>query len=132
MSGLFLLNGPQIKAAPIHPSADTNIIMKKQYMRIARIVVDSSHLSEYYSALRQGMETAIREEPGVLNLWAVAEEENPTHITVFEIYADKEAYKAHIQTEHFRRYKTTVEKWVLSLVLVDVDPIALKSKGSQP
>ena len=68
-------------------------------MRIARIVVDSAQLKAYYAALREGMEMAVRKEPGVLDLWAVAEKGHPTHITVFEIYADEDAYKTHVQTE---------------------------------
>src|SRR5262245_34012538 len=86
-----------------HPSAP------QHYMRIARIVVDPAQVKEYDAALREGIESAVQKEPGVLNLWAVAEKNNPTHITVFEIYADTNAYKAHTQTAHFKKYKATVQ-----------------------
>lgn len=132
-SSIFMLSGRDTMAAAMQPGLmrkDTTILMNtNHYMRIARIVVDSAQLKEYCEALHEGMETAVRKEPGVLNLWAVAEKSHPTHITVFEIYADEEAYKAHILTEHFRKYKTTVQNMVKTLELVDVDPIALESKG---
>ena len=104
--------------------------MKPHYMRVARIVVDSVHLAEYYAALREGIRAAVRDEPGVLNLWAVAEKTRPTHITVFEIYADEKAYAFHVQTKHFKKYKSMVQGMVVSLELVDVEAIGLESKGN--
>lgn len=109
---------------------DTGILMNpKHYMRVARIVVDSTRMREYYAALRESMETSVRKEPGVLNLWAVAEKDYPNHITVFEIYADEDAYRTHIRTEHFSTYKRTVQDMVIALELVDVEPVELASKG---
>jgi 4-carboxymuconolactone decarboxylase len=99
-----------------------------RYMRIAKIVVDSSQSEQYKAALKEGIETAVRVEPGVLSLNAVYEKDNPTHVTVFEIYASEDAYKSHIQTAHFKKYKDTVKDMVKTLELVDVAPIALESK----
>lgn len=99
------------------------------FVRIARIVVDSAQLDAYNAALKWHAEVAVREEPGVLMLYAVSEKKQPDHITVFEIYADRMAYESHIKTPHFLKYKTTVEKMVRSLELIDVTPIALESKA---
>jgi len=99
------------------------------FVRIARIVVDSAQLDAYNAALKWHAEVAVREEPGVLMLYAVSEKKQPDHITVFEIYADRTAYESHIKTPHFLKYKTTVEKMVRSLELIDVAPIALESKA---
>jgi quinol monooxygenase YgiN len=101
---------------------------KKQMIRIARIVVDSAQLDAYRAALKEGIETAVRVEPGVLSLYAVYDKEHPTHVTVFEIYADETAYHAHLQTPHFKKYKETVKDMVKSLELVDAAPIGLESK----
>lgn len=99
-----------------------------RYMRIARIIVDSAQLDNYKAALREGMATAVKKESGVISLSAVYDKRHPTHITVFEIYADENAYKAHIQTAHFLKYKATVQDMVKSLELIDVEPIALESR----
>jgi quinol monooxygenase YgiN len=99
-----------------------------QYMRIAKIIVDSAQLENYKTALKEGTAAAVNKEPGVLMLYAVYEKDNPTHVTVFEIYADKAAYELHIQTRHFKKYKSSVEHMVKSLELIDVVPIALKAK----
>jgi 4-carboxymuconolactone decarboxylase len=98
------------------------------FVRVARIVVDSAQLEEYNAALKENVEAAVRVEPGVLALYAVADKAHPTHITVFEIYASEEAYKAHLQTPHFKKYKSTTLKMVKSLELMDTSPIALAHK----
>ncbi len=101
---------------------------KNHYMRIAKIVVDPSQLENYKAALKEEMKAAVSKEPGVLSLYAVYEKANPTHITEFETYADEKAYQSHIQSSHFKKYKSTVQNMVKSLELTDVVPIALESK----
>jgi Antibiotic biosynthesis monooxygenase len=49
-----------------------------------------------------------------------AHKDNPAHVTVFEIYRDREAHLAHLQTPHFLKYKAMVEKMVNNLQTVDV------------
>ena len=101
---------------------------KKPMVRIARIVVDSARLTEYRAALKEGIETAVRVEPGVLTLFAVYDKDHPTHVTVMEVYADEVAYHAHLQTPHFIKYKETTKDMVKSLELVDAIPIGLETK----
>ncbi|HEY9195415.1 MAG TPA: antibiotic biosynthesis monooxygenase [Mucilaginibacter sp.] len=108
--------------------AKANAQEKKQVVRIARLVIDSAQLQNYKAALKLHAETAVRVEPGVLTLYAIAEKNNPTHISVFEIYADDNAYKAHLQTAHFKKYKSTTKDMVKSLELVEADAIALEAK----
>ncbi|WP_419699552.1 putative quinol monooxygenase [Mucilaginibacter sp. NFX135] len=104
---------------------------KNQVVRIAKLQIDPAQLENYKAALKEHAETAVRVEPGVITLYAVAEKNNPTHITVFEIYANAEAYQAHLQTAHFKKYKSTTKDMVKSLELVDVEPIALETKMKQ-
>jgi len=101
---------------------------KNQMVRLAKIQVDPAQLVEYSAALKEQMTTAIRMEPGVLTYYAVADKSNPSHITILEIYADTAAYKAHIETAHFKKYKETVQHMVKSLELIDVNLIAFARK----
>ncbi|MEP7317133.1 MAG: antibiotic biosynthesis monooxygenase [Panacibacter sp.] len=100
-------------------------------VRIAKLVIDSSSLDEYKVALKLHAETAVRVEPGVITLYAVYEKNNPTHVTVFELYANNDAYQSHIKTDHFLKYKTSTKDMVKSLELVDTVPIALETKTKQ-
>jgi len=96
--------------------------------RIAKIKVNPVQLEKYKLALREQMNAAIQNEPGVLSYYAVADKKDPSSITIFEIYADTAAYNAHIVTPHFRKYKETVKDMVKSLELVDVSLVAAAKK----
>jgi quinol monooxygenase YgiN len=102
--------------------------MAQQHIQIAEIEVDPTQLESYKAAVQEQIEAAIRLEPGVLVLYSVSNKENPTHVTVFEIYRDRDAYLAHLQAPHFLKYKATVEKMVISLKLVQTLPIMLGAK----
>ncbi|MEM0577663.1 putative quinol monooxygenase [Flavobacterium polysaccharolyticum] len=104
---------------------------KKQMVRLAKIKVNPTHLNAYNKALKEQMNAAILLEPGVLTYYAVADKKTPTSITILEIYADTIAYKSHIETVHFKKYKTTVKDMVQSLELVDVDLIAAAVKDKK-
>jgi quinol monooxygenase YgiN len=101
----------------------------KQIVRLAKMVVDSAHLENYKALLKEGIETSVKTEPGVLTLNAVYEKHNPTHVTVLEIYASEEAYRSHLQTPHFLKYKNGTKDMVKSLELIDMVPIAMESKS---
>ena len=99
-----------------------------QVVRIARLQIDPAQLGNYKAALKEHAETAVRVEPGVLTLYAVYEKNNPSHVTVFEIYANQDAYKMHLQSPHFLKYKETTKDMVQSLELIETVPIALETK----
>ena len=56
-------------------------------------------------------------------MYAVADKENPCNITILETYASQEAYKSHIASEHFQKYKQGTIHMVDSLLLDDVTPL---------
>lgn len=96
---------------------------KEQMVRLAKLVIDSTQLENYKAALKEEIEASVQHEPGVLTLYAVAEKDNPTHITILEIYADTSAYKAHLQTPHFIKYKSITKEMVKSLELIETTPM---------
>jgi len=102
---------------------------KSLVVRIAKLQIDSAQLENYKAALKEHAETAVRVEPGVLTLYAVYEKNHPTHVTVFEIYANEDAYKAHLETTHFKKYKSTTKDMVKSLELIPCALIALETKS---
>lgn len=103
--------------------------MTQQHIQIAEVVVFPAQLERYKAAVHEQIEAAIRLEPGVLVLYSVASKDNPTHITVFEIYRDREAYLAHLQAPHFLKYKATVENMVQSLKLIAMESVMLGAKA---
>ncbi len=102
----------------------------KQMVRLAKLVIDAAQLESFQAMLKKEIETSLKVEPGVLMLYAVVEKANPTHITILEIYANEDAYKKHIQSPHFLKYKQGTKDMVKSLVLVETTPLipAMKIK----
>ena len=101
----------------------TSVQNKNQMVRLAKLVIDSAQLESYNALLKEEIEASVRLEPGVLTLYAVAEKNDPTHITILEIYADTVAYKLHLQTPHFIKYKNGTKDMVKSLELVETVPL---------
>jgi len=95
----------------------------KQIVRLAKLVIDSAQLESYNAFLKDEIEASVSLEPGVLTLYAVAEKDRPSHITILEIYADEEAYRKHIQTPHFIKYKNGTRDMIRSLELIDTTPL---------
>lgn len=104
---------------------------KGQIVRLAKLVIDSIHLESYKVFLKEGIETALRMEPGVLTIYALSEKDNPTHFTILETYASTEAYQSHIQTSHFLKYKTGTLHMVKSLELIETVPLLPELKVNQ-
>ena len=98
------------------------------FVRIAELEIDPAQLESYKAAVKEEMETSVRVEPGVLAIYAVAEADNPSRLRFFEMYADEAAYKAHIESAHFKKYFETTKGMITSRKLIDTVPILLSAK----
>ena len=92
-------------------------------VRLSKIEVNPEYLEEYMKFATEVGEISLQTEPGVLTMYAVADKENPCRITILETYASHDAYKSHIASEHFQKYKQGTLHMVDSLVLDDVTPL---------
>ena len=101
---------------------------KEAYVRVAEIEIDPAQLEAYKAAVKEQIEAAVQLEAGVLALYSVTDKDNPAHVFVFEMYADIDAYKSHLETAHFKKYKVTTQDMVKSLKLRDTVPILLGAK----
>jgi quinol monooxygenase YgiN len=122
ISHLLLIGGSVLTAAVSGTAAAAEV--RPLYVQEAEIEIDPAQLESYKAAVAEHIETATRVEPGIIALYAVSENDNPTRVRVFEIYRDQDAYRSHLETAHFKTYKATVEKMVRSLKLIRTTPIA--------
>lgn len=101
-----------------------NIVdLNNMIIRISEIEIDPNYLDEYLSILKEEAQASVRLETGVISIYPMYQKENPTEIRILEIYSSKEAYEAHLQTPHFKYYKTNTLNMVKSLRLVDMEAI---------
>lgn len=96
---------------------------KDMMIRISEIEIDSNYLDEYNSILKEESRASVLLEAGVIAIYPLYQIENPTQIRILEIYANREAYEAHLKTPHFQEYKTSTLKMVKSLKLIDMKGI---------
>lgn len=103
-------------------AAETSVV------RIARLHIKADHLPQFTALVREEMEAALRVEPGVLAIYAVADKNDATRLTFFEIYTNEEAYQVHRKTPHFKKYIEGTRNMVLSRDLMEAVPVELRDK----
>lgn len=99
-------------------------------IRLSEIEIFPAHLEEYTRILEAEASASVKLEPGVLAIFPMHQLNEPTQIRIIEIYANQKAYEAHLQTPHFKHYKTSTLKMVKSLKLVDmasIDPATMSA-----
>ncbi len=97
-------------------------------IRISEIEVHPQYLKEYLEYAYTVGATSVREEAGVVCIYPMQTKRDSTQIRILEIYASQEAYRHHIKTAHFQKYKTGTLHMVKHLDLVDMyalDPASM-------
>lgn len=92
-------------------------------VRLSKIEVYPQYLNEYMEFAIEVGTKSLQSEPGVLTMYAMQDKENPCLITILETYASQKAYKQHIASEHFQKYKQGTLHMVKSLRLCDQTPL---------
>ena len=100
-----------------------NFNSDKMMIRISEIGIKPEYLDEYLSILEKESKASVELESGVISIYPMYQKENRTEIRILEIYANKNAYESHLETPHFKHYKTTTLKMVNSLKLIDMNAI---------
>lgn len=97
-------------------------------VRLSKIEVYPQYIDEYLKFAVEVGTQSLQSEPGVLTMYAMQDKENPCTITILETYSSDEAYKSHISSEHFQKYKQGTLHMVKSLELCDQAPLNPKNK----
>ena len=110
-------------------TANAQTLCKKSPMaadgliRYSVIEVVPDHLDEYLPLALEVGEISMRAEPGVLAMYPTVSKEDSCKVTIMEIYASQDAYKSHIASPHFQKYKQGTLHMVKSLQLLDQKPL---------
>lgn len=120
------LLGPILMAAALGGCAGTPSPAPGTQMlvHLAQIEVYPQYLEEYLTYVRENGAASMTNEAGVIALYPVYEANKRDLVMVLEIYADEEAYQAHLNSAHFLKYKQGTLKMVKSLNIVDLGQIS--------
>ena len=109
--------------------AHTHNMVEKEKMatdgivRLSKIEVYPQYLDEYMEFAVEVGTKSLLTEPGVLTMYAMQDKEDRCVITILETYSSQEAYKSHIASDHFQKYKQGTLHMVKSLELCDQSPL---------
>jgi 4-carboxymuconolactone decarboxylase len=112
----------KITGKPLAPVEEPGMLV-----RISEIEIVPEHLEAYIAILKEEAGASVKIEPGVIAIFPMSQKENPTQIRIVEIYSNKAAYESHLQTPHFQYYKTTTQKMVKGLKLIDMNSLDEKA-----
>lgn len=110
-------------------SKDTQVMTNTDSMivRIAELEIHPEYIKEYLDAAAEIGGISVREEPGVICIFPMQMKEDSTQVRIIEIYRSPSAYKSHLKTKHFLKYKTGTLHMVKSLKLPDMRPLDPKA-----
>ena len=97
----------------------------ERVVRLAEIEIVPEKLSTYLEYAAEVGRVSMAKEPGVIALFSMQDKADPCKVYILEVYADQQAYEAHIQTTHFRKYKDGTADMVRSLKLIDTLPLVM-------
>lgn len=106
--------------------------LEAKAVRMAHLHIKQEQLDAFTEAVREEMEASLRVEPGVIAIYAVADKNDPTRLTFFELYVDDAAYEAHRETPHFQKYFHRTKDMIKERVLLEAVPVELRDKGNTP
>lgn len=110
-------------------SAFAQSITDSMLVRISEIEVYPEHLREYLDYALMVGETSVREEEGVIAIFPMTQQRDSCQIRILEIYKNMDAYRRHIASVHFQRYKQGTLHMIKSLDLVDMHPMNAGAMG---
>lgn len=103
--------------------ADKKQMEEDSIVRLSKIEVYPQYLDEYINFAVEVGTKSLLTEPGVLTMYAMQDKENPCIITILETYASQEAYRSHIASDHFQKYKQGTLHMIKELELCDQTPL---------
>ena len=88
-------------------------------VRISEIEVYPDYLEEYLKFAKEVAFESVKNEKGVVSIYPMSVIKDNKQIRILEIYKNQDAYKKHIESSHFKKYKEGTLRMVKHLDLVD-------------
>ena len=96
--------------------------------RLFKLVRDMDQEQYYNEVGANNLMTSIKTEPGTLAMYGTHVPDDPKTCYVFEVYADDDAYNAHISSEHFKAFGVMAGKAIVDRAVYQLVPQLLVEK----
>ena len=84
----------------------------------------AAHVAEFSAAITENAVASVRDEPGCSQFDVAQDPDDPASFFLYEIYDDEAAFKAHIETEHFKHFDAISVPWTASKKVLTFNRIA--------
>jgi (4S)-4-hydroxy-5-phosphonooxypentane-2,3-dione isomerase len=81
------------------------------YIVCVTVMVKPEAIDSFVEATRDNARNS-RQESGCVRFDVLQAEEDATRFFLYEVYRSKDAFAAHQQTEHYQRWRNTVQDWM--------------------
>lgn len=78
------------------------------YVIVADFTIDPDRMSEFREAIQTNARLSVKHEPGCRQFDVCMDPERDDRIYLYEVYDDEAAFKAHLETKHFRDFDARV------------------------
>ncbi|HEM3467592.1 TPA: antibiotic biosynthesis monooxygenase [Streptococcus suis] len=102
---------------------------EKYFLKFAQIQVEAGSEKAFERSVLLNMQTSIKEEVGVLAMYAVKDSQQSNRYYFYEVYASAKAYEDHRLTPHFQRYISETQDLVEEKNIQDLENSIAISKG---
>jgi (4S)-4-hydroxy-5-phosphonooxypentane-2,3-dione isomerase len=96
----------------------------KGYVIAVEFEVAPPHIDEFLRLVIENGKASERDEPGCKRFDICRRRDEPNRIFLYEIYDDEAAFKAHVETPHFLKFRDATEKMVVGRKLWACDWLA--------
>ena len=136
---LLALSGPRAAAqgtpmpsAGQAPPAAGQPSTTPPYINVVDLEINPADFRKFVPAIMQNGETAVKEEPGVIQFDIMAPKDEPNHVFLYEVYENEAAYKSHLQSAGFKKFQAATTGMVKNRKVMVMLPIAFNTKSSKP
>ncbi|EHJ52133.1 putative quinol monooxygenase [Streptococcus macacae] len=99
------------------------------FLKFAQIEVKETAQAAFEKSVLTNMQISLKEEAGVLAMYALKDHQNPQIWYFYEVYANAAAYAAHGRTKHFQTYLAETKDLLISKTLLDLENDTAVTKG---
>jgi len=79
-----------------------------------RLEVDDQHLREFMDAMKKQARNSLEREKDCRQFDICVDPADPRRVFLYEIYTDRAAFEAHLETGHFLEFDRRVKDWLIS------------------
>jgi autoinducer 2-degrading protein len=109
------------------PSRDAVAQSSEVRIGAVELVIIPSETPKFLEAIKENAANAVK-EPGCREFNVSVLANRPNHVFVYEVYDNEAAVKAHLQTEHFKKYQAITANMIADRNLREMTPIAFNTK----